>query len=61
MRSLTLGEQLEQLARDMEQDVSPFSVIDRDIDHCPIREVFLPGPDAIRVQELNETIAREVR
>jgi hypothetical protein len=61
MRTPTLGEQLEAIGRAMAADVSPFSVIDRAEDHCPAADLFLPGPDAVRVQELNETIAQEAR
>lgn len=57
----SLGEQLEQVGRELAQDLSPESVIDRREDHTPVSELFLPGPDAVRVQELNETIAQEAR
>jgi len=57
----TLAEQLEQVGRDLAMDVSPFSVIDRREDHCPASELFLPSPDARRVQELNEAIARDAQ
>jgi hypothetical protein len=61
MRTPTLAEQLDAVGRRLARDVSPFSVIDRAEDHCPAADLFLPGPDAIRVQELNEAVERDAK
>jgi hypothetical protein len=62
MRTLSIGEQLERFGRRLALgEDSPFARIDRDADHCPVADLYLPGPDAVRVQELNESIDRETR
>jgi hypothetical protein len=62
MRTLGIGEQLERFGRRLALgDDSPFARIDRDADHCPAADYYLPTREAMRVQELNEQIARDAR
>jgi hypothetical protein len=61
MRHLTLGEELEAVGRRLARDLDPHAVIDRREDHCPASELFLPSRESLRVQELNEAIARDAK